>query len=67
MPEASSVPSGSRTEPSSDREIVVSRSFDAPRELVFEAWTKPEHLAKWWEASASPRTTSTSGRVAPGV
>jgi uncharacterized protein YndB with AHSA1/START domain len=29
-------------------EIVITRVFDAPRELVFEAWTKPEQLAKWW-------------------
>ena len=26
----------------------IERWFDAPRELVFEAWTDPEHLAKWW-------------------
>jgi len=32
----------------SDREIVLTRVFDAPRELVFEAWTKPEHLTRWW-------------------
>jgi uncharacterized protein YndB with AHSA1/START domain len=32
----------------SDREIVMSRTFDAPRELVFEAWTKPEHVRHWW-------------------
>lgn len=31
-----------------DREIVSSRVFDAPRELVFRAWAEPEHLAKWW-------------------
>lgn len=31
-----------------DREIVATRVFDAPRELVFEMWTDPEHLAKWW-------------------
>lgn len=31
-----------------DREIVISRVFDASRELVFDAWTKEEHLAKWW-------------------
>ena len=30
-----------------DREIVMSRVFDAPRELVFEAWTKPELLKRW--------------------
>jgi uncharacterized protein YndB with AHSA1/START domain len=26
----------------------IERWFDAPRELVFKAWTDPEHLAKWW-------------------
>jgi uncharacterized protein YndB with AHSA1/START domain len=33
--------------PNGDREIVMSRVFDAPRELVFEAWTKPELLKRW--------------------
>jgi uncharacterized protein YndB with AHSA1/START domain len=37
----------------SDREIVLSRVFDAPRELVFEACSKPEHLARWWGQSGS--------------
>ena len=32
----------------SDREIVLSREFDAPRALVFEALSKPEHLRHWW-------------------
>jgi uncharacterized protein YndB with AHSA1/START domain len=32
----------------SDREIVTTRLFDAPRGLVFEAWTRPEHAAQWW-------------------
>lgn len=31
----------------SDREIRITRSFDAPRRLVWEAWTKPELLKKW--------------------
>jgi len=31
----------------SDREIVMTRVFDAPRRLVFEAWTNPEHLPHW--------------------
>ncbi len=31
----------------SDREIVVTRVFDAPRRLVFEAWTNPEHVPHW--------------------
>ncbi|WP_225414418.1 SRPBCC family protein [Stigmatella hybrida] len=32
----------------SDREIVVSRPINAPRELVFDAWTNPAHVAQWW-------------------
>ena len=32
----------------SDREIVLTRLFDAPRDLVFEAMTKPEHVRRWW-------------------
>jgi uncharacterized protein YndB with AHSA1/START domain len=31
-----------------DREIVLSRVFDAPRELVFKAWTEKEHFARWF-------------------
>ena len=30
-----------------DREIVITRVFDAPRRLVFEAWTNPAHLQRW--------------------
>jgi uncharacterized protein YndB with AHSA1/START domain len=30
------------------RTIVTTRMFDAPRELVFEAWTDPKHLVQWW-------------------
>ena len=33
---------------SSDREIVISRVLDAPRELVWNAFTDPEQVAKWW-------------------
>jgi uncharacterized protein YndB with AHSA1/START domain len=32
----------------SEREFVVTRTFDAPARLVFEAWTKPELLKLWW-------------------
>ena len=32
----------------SPRELVISRTFDAPREVVFEATTKPEHVRRWW-------------------
>ncbi len=35
-------------ERSSDRDVVVTRTFDAPARLVFEAWTRPELFRKWW-------------------
>ncbi|MGE3149777.1 MAG: SRPBCC domain-containing protein, partial [Pseudorhodoplanes sp.] len=31
-----------------DRALVITRLFDAPRSLVFAAWTDPRHVAKWW-------------------
>ena len=31
-----------------DREIVISRVFDAERTLVFEAWTEASHVEHWW-------------------
>ena len=30
------------------REFTLTRTFDAPRALVFQAWTQPEHLKRWW-------------------
>jgi uncharacterized protein YndB with AHSA1/START domain len=32
----------------SEQEICMTRLFDAPRHLVFEAMTKPEHVKRWW-------------------
>jgi uncharacterized protein YndB with AHSA1/START domain len=37
--------------------IVISRAFNAPRRLVFEAWTKPEHVRRWWGCRASTLVT----------
>jgi len=34
--------------PDDTRVIRMTRTFDAPRERVFRAWTEPEQLAKWW-------------------
>jgi len=31
-----------------DRELILTRTLDAPVELVWEVWTKPEHIANWW-------------------
>ena len=36
------------TDASSIPEMNITRIFDAPRELVFDAWTKPEHLKRWF-------------------
>jgi uncharacterized protein YndB with AHSA1/START domain len=37
-----------KTTTPSDREIVMTRLFDAPRRLVIEAMTRPEHVKRWW-------------------
>jgi uncharacterized protein YndB with AHSA1/START domain len=50
---------------SAERELVITRIFDAPRRLVFEMWTAPEHLARWWGPHGS--TTISAGMdVRPG-
>src|SRR5271154_3437760 len=40
----------------SEREMVAMRTFDGPARLVFEAWTKPELLKRWW----APKSTGLS-------
>ena len=39
---------GTTLELPSDREILITRSFDAPARIVFEAFTRPEHVRRWW-------------------
>lgn len=41
------------TETAAEREIVVTRLFDAPRELVFAAFTEREHVMNWWVPSGT--------------
>jgi uncharacterized protein YndB with AHSA1/START domain len=36
------------TEAATAQEITITRVFDAPRELVWKAWTEPDQLARWW-------------------
>lgn len=36
------------TESTANRKIVVTRLFDAPRDLVFQMWTDPKHIVQWW-------------------
>jgi uncharacterized protein YndB with AHSA1/START domain len=37
-----------QAESTADRDIILSRLFDAPRELVWEVWTDPRHVVNWW-------------------
>lgn len=37
-----------------DREILLTRDFGAPRAVVFEAWTKAEHVRQWWDPTGVP-------------
>ena|ERR1700728_386368 len=34
--------------------IRLTRDFDSPRAEIFEAWTKPEHVTRWWDAAGDP-------------
>lgn len=43
---------------SDDREIIGTRVFDAPRELVWKAWTDPQHIAQWWGPNGFTTTIS---------
>jgi uncharacterized protein YndB with AHSA1/START domain len=45
-----------RNEATADNELVLSRVYDAPRELVWKAWTDPKHVSNWW----GPRGFSTT-------
>ena len=52
MAKANSINTGT-----TDREILQTREFDAPRELVFEAWTAPEKIGQWWGPNGFTTTT----------
>lgn len=46
-------------EGTADREVVITRVIDAPRELVFEAFTEVRHLSQWWGPDGFTTTTRT--------
>ena len=46
--EPSVAKNGTTVERRSERELVVMRTFNGPARIVFEAWTKPELLKRWW-------------------
>src|SRR5271154_7448997 len=53
--ESEPTPMQNRTtvERKSERELVLTRTFNGPARLVFEAWTKPELLKRWWAPKSS--------------
>ena len=52
--EGSHAPNRTLVERGSDRELVVTRVFDAPARIVFEAWSKPELFRRWWVPASAP-------------
>ena len=54
-------------DPPIDREFTITRVFDAPRELVWKAWTDPDQVARWFgpRGISTPRSTITMD-VRPG-
>ena len=42
----------------SDREILITREFDAPRHLVYRAWTTPELVRRWWSGHRGQVTSA---------
>ena len=51
--------------PIADREIAITRTFDAPCELVFEAFTDPKHIVEWWGPDGFT-TTTIEADIRPG-
>jgi uncharacterized protein YndB with AHSA1/START domain len=51
-------PDGRAQSATADREIVISRMINAPRELVFEAFTEVRHLSRWWGPEGFTTTTT---------
>lgn len=47
-PEPARAKDGATVERKSDRELVITRSFDAPAHLVYKAWTTPDLFRRWW-------------------
>ena len=59
---------GEAARATADREIVISRVIGAPRELVFEAFTRVRHLSRWWgpEGFTTRRGPSSSASAESG-
>lgn len=44
--------------PNAAHELVFTRTYDAPRALVFDAWTDPQHIGRWWGPKGFTTTTN---------
>ena len=42
-----------------DRELLITRTLNAPIDLVWEVWTNPQHIAKWWGPNGFTNTITT--------
>ena len=63
--ESEPTPMKNRTtvERKSERELVVTRTFDGPARIVFEAWTKPELFRRWWAPKSMGMTGAADAMV----
>ena len=52
--ELSNVNNGAQVDRTSERELVVTRTINGPARIVFDAWTKPELLERWWTPKSFP-------------
>jgi uncharacterized protein YndB with AHSA1/START domain len=59
------MPAQARTNTTGLRELLITRVFDARRELVFQMWTDPRHLAHWWGPRDYP-ASEINADVRPG-
>ena len=50
-----------------DRQITATRTFDAPRELLWKAWTDPVHISNWWGPDGFTTTTESMDLRPGGV
>jgi uncharacterized protein YndB with AHSA1/START domain len=57
---------GTPTSAIAEDQLVITRTFDAPRSLVFDAWTDPQHLARWWGAPKGSTVRVAKFELVPG-
>ena len=53
-------------ESTDQRQLLITRTLNAPVELVWEVWTKPEHIAQWWGPNGFTNTITTMDMVPGG-